>query len=241
MNTSSNIKRFYKKAEAVPSDEKESGGFTVALDGRILRTPNKAALQLPTLSLAEAVAAEWNAQGETIHAQAMPMMTLACTAIDWVHEERAHAVDATSAFAEHDLVCYWAEDPPELVERQQVRWQPLLDWLTLSFDAPLVVISGILARPQPEASVAALRHTVERLDDMTLTALHTVVSAGGSLVIGLALLRGRLTADEAFAAALLDELFQVEFWGEDSEAAARHAGLRAEFHAAASFLTLLRG
>lgn len=240
MSNASNIKRFYKKAEAVPSDEAGRSGFTVALDGRILRTPNKAALHLPTRALAEAIAAEWNAQGDSVDPQTMPMMTLACTAIDWVHEERVHAEDATAAFAEHDLVCYWAEDPPELVERQQAAWQPLLDWLTLSHDAPLIVINGILARPQPPASLAALRHTVEKLDDMTLTALHTVVSAGGSLVIGLALMQGRLNPDEAFATALLDELFQIELWGEDAEAAARHAGLRAEFHAAASFLTLLR-
>ena len=240
MSTSSNIKRFYKKAETISSDEVGRNGFAVALDGRILRTPAKAALHLPTAALANAIAAEWNAQGETVDTQAMPMMTLACTAIDWVHEERAHAVDATAAFAEHDLVCYWAEDPIDLVERQQAIWQPLLDWLTLSYDAPLVVINGILARPQPPASIAALQHTVEKLDDMTLTALHTVVSAGGSLVIGLALMRGRLSPDEAFAAAVLDELFQIELWGEDAEAAARHAGLRAEFHAAASFLTLLR-
>lgn len=240
MNTPNSIKRFYKKAEVVSSKEEDSAGFAVALDGRVLRTPNKAALQLPTQGLAAAIASEWNAQGETIDAQTMPMMTLACTAIDWVHVERAHAVDATAAFAEHDLVCYWAEEPQDLIERQQESWQPLLDWVTLTFDAPLIVIPGILAKPQPAASVAALRHAVENVDDMTLTALHTVVSAGGSLVIGLALLRERLTADQAFTAALLDELFQIEFWGEDAEAAARHAGLRGEFHAAASFLTLLR-
>ncbi len=240
MSSGSNIKRFYKKAEAVSSDEPDRVGFTVALDGRILRTPNKAALHLPTQALAEAIAAEWNAQGEAVDTQTMPMMTLACTAIDWVHEERAHAEDATAAFAEHDLVCYWAEDPPELVERQQAAWQPLLDWLTLNHDAPLVVISGILSKPQPQAALVSLRHRVEKLDDMTLTALHTAVSAGGSLVIGLALMDGRLSPDEAFATALLDELFQIELWGEDAEAAARHAGLRAEFHAAASFLALLR-
>jgi chaperone required for assembly of F1-ATPase len=239
MTKPSSIKRFYKKAEAFSSEEGE--GFSVALDGRILRTPGKAALLLPTLPLANAIASEWNAQGEKVDAQTMPMMTLACTAIDWVHEEREHAVDATSAFAEHDLVCYWAEDPADLVERQQAGWQPLLDWLTLSFDAPLVVIPGILARPQPESSIAALRHAVEKLDDMSLTGLHSAVSTGGSLVIGLALMHGRLNPDEAFTAALLDELFQIEFWGEDSEAAARHAGLRAEFHAASSFFTLLRG
>lgn len=240
MSASSNIKRFYKKAEAVASDEANRSGFAVALDGRILRTPNKAALHLPTKALAEAIAAEWNAQRDAVDTQTMPMMTLACTAIDWVHEERAHAEDATAAFAEHDLVCYWAEDPQELVERQQAAWQPLLDWLTLSYDAPLVVINGILSKPQPPASLAALRHTVEKLDDMSLTALHTAVSAGGSLVIGMALMQGRLSPDEAFSAALLDELFQIELWGEDAEAAARHASLRAEFHAAASFLTLLR-
>ena len=210
------------------------------MDGRLLRTPSKAALRLPTLALAEAIAAEWNAQGKTVDPQTMPMMTLACTAIDWVHEDRSHAIDATSAFAEHDLVCYWAEDPPDLVERQQEAWQPLLDWVTLSFDAPLVVIRGILAKPQPGPSVAALRHSVENLDDMALTALHSAVSAGGSLVIGLALLKERLGPDEAFESALLDELYQIELWGEDAEAAARHAGLRSEFHAAASFLKLLR-
>jgi chaperone required for assembly of F1-ATPase len=133
------------------------------------------------------------------------------------------------------------EQPEELALRQQALWQPLVDWATLHYDAPLTVTTGILPQDQPASALAALKSTVAHLDPLTLTGLHGAVAACGSLVLGLALLAGRITVAEAWEAAQLEEAWQVEHWGEDEEAATRRAGLRADLEAAARYLRLLRG
>lgn len=212
----------------------------IELDGRPVKTPGRALLLLPNRPLAQAVAAEWAAQSETIKPQSMPCMSLACTAIDLIAPRRAEAVAEIAAYGETDLVCYRADHPPELVVRQTATWQPLLDWAALTFDAPLVVTTGVLHKEQPAAAVAALGRAVEAQDDLSLAALATAVKAAGSLIIGLALQGGRLDAKAAFAAAELDALFQTEIWGEDPEAARQRAGVRAELEAAERFLALLR-
>lgn len=240
------MKRFYKDTKVVsaaPGDlsgDSAGGGLRIELDGRPVKTPGRSLLLLPNRPLAEAVAAEWAAQEETIKPHSMPCMSLACTAIDLIAPRRAEAIAEMAAFGETDLVCYRAEQPPELVARQTQTWQPLLDWAALTFDAPLVVTVGILPKPQPATAVAALGRAVEAQDDLSLAALATAVKAAGSLVIGLALLRGHLSAEDAFVAAELDALFQTEIWGEDPEAARQRAGVRAELEAAERFLALLR-
>lgn len=238
--TRDTFKRFYKTAAVEPCDPPEAG-FLVVLDGRPIKTPAKAALALPNRALAEALAAEWAAQDEEVDPRAMPLTALACTAIDWVRPKRERIVEEIAAYGGHDLLCYRAEAGSDLAARQQEAWQPLLDWAARELDAPLAVTTGIVSVPQPEAALAALHRAVVGLGEMELVALNGAVTAAGSLIIGLAMSRGRIGPESAFEAAQLDETYQIERWGEDPDAARRREGLGAELHAAARFLNLLRG
>lgn len=230
------MKRFYKEATAVPAE----GGFAIHLDGRLLRTPRKAELKLPTRPLAEAVAAEWAAQGERVIPATMPLAKLANTAIDWVAPERARVCELVAGYGGTDLVCYFAPEPEELAARQAGAWRPLIDWATRRYDARLRSTRAILPVPQDADAMAALRRAVEAYDDLGLMALHDLVTIAGSLVIGLALAEGEIDLDRGWAAAQVDELFQAEKWGEDPEAAARRARLKDEMGHALRFLALLR-
>jgi len=204
-----------------------------------VRTPARAELRLPTEALAEAVAEEWRSQPDKIQPASMPLTQLANTAIDRVAPAPGSIVDGLLAYAGTDLVCYWAEEPPELVERQQRQWQPLLDWLARRHDALLSVHRGVLPRPQPETAIAAIRGRLAGLPAFHLAGLAAATQACGSLVIALALLDGRIGPDEAFELAELDASFQIERWGEDAEAAARRRSLRQEILDIHRFLTLL--
>ncbi len=216
-------------------------GFTVTLDGRTVRTPAGREVTLPTEALARAVAGEWEAQEENVRPHTMPMMQLAGTAIDRVGPHRQAMIEETVAHARTDLLCYRADAPPELKDRQDASWQPLLDWAAESYRARLRVTRGVTPVDQPEAALDALRAAVEALDDMELTALAGVTGSSGSLIVALALAAGRIGADEAHAVSQLDEGYQVEKWGEDAEAQARRRRLHADIRAAAAFLALARG
>ncbi len=230
------MKRFYKTVSVNQGD----GRWRIALDGRELRTPGRVALDLPTAPLAEAVAEEWRAQGEKVLPHTMPLTSLAFTVADRVTPLRAGVVEQLIRFARSDLVCYRAEEPEELVRRQDEGWQPLLEWLEQLFDARLSVVRGVMPQAQPESAVRAIRAALDALDDHALTAVSAAAAAGRSIVVALALVEGRLTAAEAFALAQLDELWQAEVWGADPEAEARRAVLAAEFDAAALFHSLSR-
>jgi len=232
----SELKRFYK-AVAVAA---EGDGFGVRLDGKPLRTPAKLPLTVPTRALAEGIAAEWQAQGEHVIPRTMPLTQLASTAIDGVVKNRAAVVEAAAAYAGTELLCYRADHPQALAERQAALWQPLLDWACVRFDAALEPTTGILHRPQPEAALAACRQAVESLDDWQLTALQNTLGITGSLVVALALLHRHLTAAEAFAVSQVDESWQIEQWGEDAEAMQRRQALLADLVATERFLDLLR-
>lgn len=214
--------------------------FQIVLDGRPARTPVKRPLALPVRAAAEAVAAEWDAQGEEFEPTALRLTRLANTAIDRVAGNRPAVVAEVSRFGHTDLVCYRAAEPAELVRRQAEAWQPLVDWAETRHGARLAVTAGVVPTAQPAEGLAALTRAVEAYDDFALTALHAATAASGSLVIGLALGEGRIDSETAFAAACLDEQFQAEFWGVDAEAEARRAALKADIETAARFLALLR-
>ena len=216
------------------------GGFGVALDGKPVRTPGRKPLTVASRALAEAIAAEWRGQGDKIEPATMPLTRLASTALDLVPEHRPAIVGEVAGYAETDLVCYRAETPTELVERQHGAWQPLLDWAAERYGAALAVTAGVVPRPQPREALAALRRAVEAQDDQSLVALHAATVAAGSLVIGLALTEGRIDAAAAFDLSQLDETFQIERWGEDSEATRRRAALRDDLGQAALFHRLHR-
>lgn len=230
------MKRFYKKAEPVQRE----GAHAIALDGRLVKTPRKRELTVPSGALAVAIAEEWNAQAGEVRPATMPLTRLAATAHDRFATERQAVVEQTVKYAGTDLLCYRADQPPALAARQQAVWQPLIDWAVLRYDAPLAMTTGVIPRSQAETSLRAFAAAVAQLDDFMLTALHSATAACGSLVIGLALLEGRIDAEEAFTASQLDESFQIEAWGEDSEQAERRRALAADIEAAARFTALLR-
>ncbi|EKV29274.1 Chaperone protein [Caenispirillum salinarum AK4] len=232
------MKRFYKTAEAVPA---EGGLHAVHLDGRPVRTPSKAALAVPFPALAEAIAAEWNEQGETLVLDNMPLTQLANSAIDRVAPLRDTMIEEVLRFAETELLCYRVAEAEDaaLAARQASTWQPLLDWARQRYDAALCHTAGLMPVDQPPEALRALRAAVADLDDWRLTALQAAAAPLGSLVLALALLEGRLDAEAAYRAAYLDELFQMEHWGADAEAQARLERQRKDIADAARFLALL--
>ena len=231
------MKRFYKHT-AVADDE---DGFRVLLDGRPMRTPAKAVLVVPTDPLAAAIAQEWRDIPEKaeINVSHLPLTRLAATGLDRVPVQRERVIDDTAKYAASDMLCYRATDPASLVQRQHQLWQPLLDWLAERYDARLTVASGTTFVAQPSAAVASLRAAVAAHADLALSALYNLTHISGSLGIGLALSEQRLSASDAFAAAELDELYQLERWGEDPTATKRHEGIRRDLEAGARFLALL--
>lgn len=229
------MKRVYKSVETRPSD----GGWGIALDGRPMRTPAKRELVVPSAALASAIAAEWDAQQGEIRPATMPLTRLAATAIDRTAAQRDAVVAEVANYAVTDLVCYRADHPPALAARQLATWQPLIDWATLRYDAGLTVTSGVIPTAQSPASLRAFAAAVAAYDDFHLTALSAATGACGSLVIGLAVIEGRLDADAAFEASQLDETFQIEAWGEDAEAAQRRRALAADIAATSRFAKLL--
>lgn len=228
-------RRFYKTAAAVEAE----GGFGVALDERRLRTPGGAPFVTPTRALAEACAAEWQGQGEHIVPASMPLTQLAFAAIDWTPESREQRAEYVVSYAETDLCCHRAEGPGELIARQASAWDPLVAWAADALGVQLPVVTGAIAADVPPAALAALREAAAGLDDFRLTALSQASGLTGSALIGLALLEGEIDAEQAFAAAALDDLWSLEHWGEDAEACARLERVRAELDVLARFIGAL--
>ncbi|HUE18736.1 MAG TPA: ATP12 family protein [Stellaceae bacterium] len=229
------MKRFYKKTSVAAAE----GGFAVLLDGKPIRTPTKARFAVPGCALAEAIAAEWQAQGEEFNPAELHLTRLAGTAIDLVAPRRAQIVAEIANYAGTDLLCYRAGEPPELAARQLGTWQPLLDWAASRY-AKLAVTQGVSPVAQDPKILRAYEAAVADYDSMQLAALYLATSALGSLVLALALIEGRIDADAAFAAAQLDEDFQIERWGLEDEAAKRRAALQDDIRLAARFAALHR-
>lgn len=242
-------KRLYRTVSVMPAESPQGPGergadrgsaHLVCLDRRAIKTPRGRLLAAPSAELAEAIADEWRAQAERIDPAAMPLTQLTATALDRVAEARAQVIEALVGYAAADLLCYRAAEPAELAARQHACWQPLLDWAAVRWGAALSVTQGIVPLGQPADAIEALRAAVEDLDDWELTALASAAPACGSLVIGLALLDGRIEPDEAFELSQLDESYQIERWGEDFEAARRRQSLRDEVRDSWTFVTLRR-
>jgi chaperone required for assembly of F1-ATPase len=228
-------RRFYKEATAIADGD----AWRIALDGKVVKTPARNPLSLPTRPLAEAIAAEWAAQAAKVKPDTMPLMQLASTAIDRVAPDRDRIIAETAGYAATDLVCYRADGPDELIARQATRWDPLIDWLRERYDVSLQKAAGVMAIPQSDQALAALTRAVAAQDDFRLTALGVMTGAAGSLAIGLAVLEGRISPEDAAAAAQLDELYQAERWGIDPEAEKRRANQKADLASARRFLDLL--
>lgn len=229
------MKRFYTDATAVVGD----GGWTVALDGRPVRTPGRVPLVVPNAALADGLAGEWAAQAGEIVPATMPLTGFAYAAIDRVAPDVPVFAAGLAAFAESELLCYRAEAPAPLVAHQAAVWDPLLAWAAARYDVAFAVVEGIIHRPQPPATLARVGAAYAAFAPFALAALHPVVTICGSAVIGLAVAERRLDAPSAFAAGQLDELWQAEQWGTDPLAAASLAARRAAVDAAVGLLALL--
>jgi len=228
------LRRFYKRAEVVAAD---GGGFAVRLDDRAVRTPGKRPLVASTRAVAELIAAEWAAQGETIEPMSMPTTRLANSAIDGVAGALAATRAAIANYAATDLVCYRAAAPEALVALQAAAYDAVLAWARDTLGAGLVTTVGVAHVAQPEAALAAARAAVEAYaDPFAVAALHVMTSLTGSLLIALMTARGALSAEAAWRAAHVDEDFQIGLWGEDDEAKRRRAARRRDFEAAAKVL-----
>ncbi len=211
----------------------------VRLDGKPVRTPGKQPLALPTPALAEAVADEWRSVGDKVDPRLMMMTGLANAAIDRIAPDPVTFAAGLAAFAESDLLCYRAESPPELVERQAALWDPLLDWARTRYDVHFEVTAGVMHRPQPPVTLARLRDAVAARNAFELAGLSPIVTVSGSLVAALAVAENAVTPEAVWRAAELDEDFQVEQWGRDPLSEAALESRRRDFDAGVRFLGLL--
>ncbi len=234
-------KRFYTAASVAGPDTTGAAGFNIHLDGKAARTPAKAILVVPTRALADAIAAEWKAQREHIDPATMPLTKLVNSGLDGVRGREAGVREDIVKYAASDLLCYRATQPEPLVRRQAELWNPILDWGREVLGAPLVTVDGLMPVTQPEAAKAALARTLAGYDALALTALHVMTTLTGSALLALAHARGRLGVEETWAAAHVDEDWQISQWGEDAQAKARHQRRWREMHAASRLLALLGG
>lgn len=217
-------RRFYKAVEVAETEE----GFAVLLDSRTLRTPGGTRMKLPTRALADQVAAEWAAQGETLEMAQMHATRLANTAINSVGAARDATADQIADYAASDLVLYFAEQPEALVSRQTELWGPVLDRIETEARLSFVRASGIIHQAQPQESLDEVRRIALAQDDFGLTGLAFGTALFGSAILAIGLQRGWLDGVQAYELSRLDEAWQAERWGVDDEAAERVARLRVE-------------
>lgn len=228
-------KRFYKQAAAGAL----AGGFTVLLDGRGVKTPGKAALVVPVLPLAEALADEWASQGEDIKPSTMPLTTLACTAIDAVAPKRAEVADEIGRYASSDHLCYRADAPAGLVALQASGWDPVLTWASSELGVTFERGAGIMPVEQSPDVAEAMVAALTPLDPLRLASMHILTSLMGSALLALAVLRRRTSLAEAWRLAHLDEQWQIDRWGTDDEAEVRQAARLRMAVAAAQVLEMV--
>jgi chaperone required for assembly of F1-ATPase len=217
-------RRFYKTVSAGPAE----GGHTVMLDGKGVRTPQGKALLVPTQALARMLAAEWDAQATHIDMTAMPATRLAFTVIDFVGAAREATAGQIARYAGADALCYFADGPQSLVQRQAEAWGPVLDWADQSLGLTFVRVVGIGHSDQPAQTLSRVARLALGLDDFALAALAHATALFESAVLALALERGRCDGRAAHDLARLDEAFQQERWGVDDEAALRTANMLAQ-------------
>ena len=229
------MKRFWTLAEVVEADD----GYGIALDGRRVKTPARVDLAVADRALAAAIAGEWNDCGDEIDPRAMPLTGLANAAVDRVAADPAAFAAGLAEYAKGDLLCYRADAPQLLIDRQAAQWDPLLAWSRRRFDVDFTVTTGIMHVDQPPVTVARLAHAVAVLAPFTLAGLSPLVTIGGSLVTALALLEGEIDVAAAWDVVSVDDAWQAEKWGADVEAVAALEWKRLDFEAAARFLSLL--
>ena len=230
-------KRFYRQATAEALD----GAFAILLDGRPARTPGKRPLAVPNRALAELIAAEWAAQETVIDPSRMPVTRIVNSAIDAVSDRMGEVRGDVTAYAGSDLLCYRADHPRELVQRQATAWDPVLAWAHDDLGIRLVLAEGVMPVAQSPDALARVSAALDGFDPLSLAATHVMTTLSGSAVLALAVARARMTAEEAWSAAHVDEDWQISQWGEDAEAAERRRRRWTEMQAAARIVALMCG
>ena len=237
MFDSNKMKRFYETAAAVKADT----GWRVELDGRPIKTPARVDLGVPSEKLAKAIATEWSAQEEFVDIPAMHLTRLANVAIDRTPEQRDAMAEEFVRYCETDLLCFLADGPEDLRDRQIAAWRPVREAVGKATDIVLMEVpDGLLAAPQPPASLEAARVYAGKLDDFVLTGLAFGLGLFGSALLSVAAAEGILSAEKAYETSVLDELYQAETWGQDAENEARLASNRAQVSALQTFFASLR-
>jgi chaperone required for assembly of F1-ATPase len=230
------MKRFYKDA-TVTGD----GPFGVALDGRPLRTPARVPLAVPTRSLAEAIAGEWQAQGEKIDPRSLPLSGFANAAIDRVAADHAGFAKRLATYAESELIAYRADGPASLLAAQAAAWDPWVEWLARRYDVGLTITTGIMHVAQPPATLIRLHTAFAAFTPFQLAPLDPIVTITGSAVLALAVAEGEIEAQAAYDIAHVDALWQEQQWGRDPLAEKAEAERRADLDSAIRCLRLLAG
>jgi chaperone required for assembly of F1-ATPase len=228
-------KRFYARAQV---GEKTDEGFPLLLDGKPVRTPARRALVAPTAPLAGSIAQEWDAQVGVIDPASMPLTRLANVIVDGVAQAPRPVADEVGQYLGTDLLCYRADAPPGLVERQSALWNPVLDWAHESLGARFILVEGIVHTAQPDEALTAARNAIPA-DPWRLGAIASVVTITGSGLLALALAAGAFDPETIWTAAQVDEDWQVSQWGSDQLAIERRGNRLAEFNAAATVLRLV--
>lgn len=226
-------KRFFQAAGV----KEEGGAFHVTLDDRTVRTPARKPLAAPTRALAEALAAEWDAQKDVIDPARMPLTRLCNSIIDGVTGQEKPVADDILKYLGSDLLFYRADGPESLIERQAAIWDPLIGWARDALGARFILAQGIVHVMQPEDAVAAARRVMPQ-DAWRLGAMHAVTTLTGSALLALALVRGAIAPEAVWQAAHVDEDFNMQTWGRDEQALARRDYRAKEFQAAAQVLAL---
>jgi chaperone required for assembly of F1-ATPase len=224
-------KRFYKEAGVAEAES----GFTITLDGKPIKTPSGRTVTVPVRAIAEAVAAEWRAQQDTIDPPTMPLTRFANSVVEGVADKVDAVADDIAKYLGSDLLFYRAGHPEALVAREAAHWDPILFWAADTLGAHFILAEGIVHVRQPDSAIAAARAALPS-DAWQVAALHVVTSLTGSALLALALFHGVLDSDEVWAAAHVDEDWNIEKWGVDEEVAARRAARLVDFRAAVGIL-----
>ena len=227
-------KRFYKEAGVTAAE----GGFAITLDGRPIRTPSSRQVVIPSRALAEAVAGEWAAQAETIDPVTMPLTRIANSVVEGVVDRVDLVTDDLAKYLQSDLLFYRAGHPEALVAREAAHWDPIVFWAADTLGAHFMLAEGIVHVRQPEPAIAAARAALPG-DPWSIAAVHVVTTLTGSALLALALLRGKLDADQVWNAAHVDEDWNIQQWGVDEEVAARRRARLVDFTAAAHVIRAL--
>jgi chaperone required for assembly of F1-ATPase len=225
-------RRFFQQTSVA----EEGGAFRILLDGKPVKTPARRMLAAPSHDVAKAIAAEWDAQREVIDPAVMPLTRLANSIIDGVSDTASAVADDIAKYLGSDLVFYRADGPEGLIERQTQVWDPIVEFARDRLGARFILAQGVVFAAQPLEALDAARAALPA-DPWRIGALHSVTTLTGSALIGLAMLHGALSADQAWAAAHVDEDWNMEAWGRDEMAMQRRAFRRAEFDAAAKILS----